>query len=117
MADLVVEHRALESVRDVSEAEGTSSESEDSCSGMNRDAVTVGNLDWSVTERMLEETFRQLGQVESVWMQREGCDLQGMLSGVVVCGREMSVRSGVCGLEDSDAEEDCGRGSLVEEEI
>ena len=128
----------------VREAESTSSDSDDSCSEVEfRNAVTVGNLEESVTAGMLEETFRQSGQVESAWMQR-GCDPQGMLSGVVVfesagmameaeqgfngvelCGRVMSVRLGVWSLEEvaamggscSGAGEDSGRGSLVEEEI
>ena len=83
-----MERRGLElqGVRGVGEAESTNSESEseDSCSGVEyRNAVKVSNLGAEVIEEMLGETFKQLGALETAWMQQE-CDLQGLISGVAV---------------------------------
>ena len=144
MADLLVERRGLQ--EGIRSEEADDQESDDSSSDGSEeaddqdvyelDAVTVGNLETNVTAEMLEETFGQSGQVESVWMQR-GCDHHGMLSGVVVferaevalaaqqefdgvelCGAEMLVRMGVCKRKScSDTEEDSGRDNPTEEEI
>ena len=139
MADLLMERRGLQEgilgeVADQQEAVDSSSDVENSegQQDVNEVAITVGNLETNVTAEMLEDFVG--GQVDSAWMQR-GCDAQGMLSGVVLfesaevaleaqqrfdgvelCGKEMSVRVGVCRRESCSGTEEDSEGSDLEEE-
>ena len=149
IADLLMERGELqESIRseeaDQQEADDSCSEGEGEYMG---NAVAVSNLQSNVTEEMLTATFKQLGVLETAWVEQER-DLQGMLSGVVVyesaevaleaqqrfdgvelCGGEMSVRVGVwfdrdagcsdagCSGAEEDNDSDLGEEEISEEEI
>ena len=75
MADLLMERRELqEGIRseeaDQQEADDSSSDVENNEGQHNGNevAITVENLETNVTAEMLEETFMQIGQVESAWI-------------------------------------------------